>query len=97
MHLAQALKLKGENAAAEAYLDRVQRLNRVYNQIIRVRSPGRQNQISDLTELGKACEDADLIEEARGWYKLAITSNPLDPDAQRALARTGATRRDQHR
>ncbi|MFO0888935.1 MAG: tetratricopeptide repeat protein [Isosphaeraceae bacterium] len=89
MHLAQALKLKGDNTAAEAHLARVQKLNAVYNQIIRVRSPSRQNQISDLAELGKACEEAGLLEEARGWYKLAITMSPLDEEAQRALSRLG--------
>jgi tetratricopeptide (TPR) repeat protein len=89
MHIAQALRLKGENEAAEIYLDRVQRLNKIYNMIIRVRTPNRQNEISDLTKLGEACEDAGLIEEARGWYALAITLNPVDGDAQQALARLG--------
>jgi tetratricopeptide (TPR) repeat protein len=87
MHLAQALKLKGNETAAQFYLDRVQRLNRIYNLIIRVRSPKHENELSDLAELGKACEDADLREEARGWYNLAITMNPLDADTQQALAR----------
>ena len=89
MHLAQALQLKGDKAAADVYRNRVERLNKVYNLIIRVRSPNRQNQVSDLAELGKACEEAGLIEEARGWHTLAITMNPLDTEAQQALARLG--------
>ncbi len=89
MHLAQALRLKGDEAAADVYLDHVQRLNRIYNLIIRVRTPSHQNQAPDLTELGKACEEAGLMEEARGWQSLAITMNPLDSDAQQALARLG--------
>ncbi len=89
MHLAQALQLKGNKAAADVYFDRVQRLNKIYNLIIRVRTPGQQNQVSDLTELGKACEQAGLIEEARGWHTLAISMNPVDSDAQHALARLG--------
>jgi tetratricopeptide (TPR) repeat protein len=89
MHLAQALRLKGDTAAAEVYLERVQKLNKVYNQIIKVRSPSRGNEISDLAELGKSCEDADLLDEAKGWYTLAITVNPLDAGAQQALARLG--------
>ena len=64
MHLAQALQLKGDKAAADVYRNRVERLNKVYNLIIRVRSPNRQNRVSDLAELGKACEEAGLIEEA---------------------------------
>jgi tetratricopeptide (TPR) repeat protein len=87
MQLAQALKLKGDTAGAEVYLDRVSRLNRLYNLIIRIRSPGRENQVADLAELGKACEDAGLAEEARGWYTLAISIEPLNEAAQRALYR----------
>jgi tetratricopeptide (TPR) repeat protein len=89
MHIAQALRLKGENEAAAIYFDRVQRLNKIYNMIIRVRTPNRENEISDLTKLGEACEESGLIEEARGWYALAITINPVDADAQQALARLG--------
>jgi tetratricopeptide (TPR) repeat protein len=89
MQLAQALRLQGDEAAARTYLDRVQRLNRLYNLIIRVRSPQRENQVSDLAELGTACEEAGLLEEAKGWYTLAITLNPLDPTAQQALHRLG--------
>src|SRR5262249_36149705 len=36
MQLAQALKLKGETAAAERYLEGVRKLNRIYNQIVKV-------------------------------------------------------------
>jgi len=87
MHLAQALQLKGDKTAADAYLDRLKRLNRLYNLIMRVRSPKQGNQTSDLSELGDACEEAGLREEARCWYTLAITANPVDSRAQQALYR----------
>jgi tetratricopeptide (TPR) repeat protein len=87
MQLAQALRLKGETAAADAYVDRVRKLNHVYNLIVRVRSPRHENRVSDLAELGKACEDAGLAEEARGWYARAIAVNPLDTTAQQGLHR----------
>ena len=48
----------------------------------------RENQVADLAELGRACEEAGLPEEARGWYTLAISIDPLDAD-QPALARLG--------
>jgi tetratricopeptide (TPR) repeat protein len=91
MQLALAFQLKGDTAAADAILDRVKPLNRVYNLIIRVKSPKSENQITDLAELGRACEEAGLSEEAKGWYQLAITLNPLDSNAQKGL------RRVQHR
>jgi tetratricopeptide (TPR) repeat protein len=87
MQLAQALRLKGDIGTAEAYVERVRRLNRVYNLIVRVRSPKRANQPPDLAELAKACEEAGLIDEARGWYGLAIDANPVDSSAQQGLRR----------
>jgi hypothetical protein len=87
MQLAQALRLKGNSTAAESHEERVRRLNRVYNMIVRVRSPRHENQVSDLSELGKACENAGLIDEARGWYGRAIAVNPLDSWAQQGLRR----------
>ena len=76
MQLSQALRLKGDVAAAEALTERVRKLNQLYNQIVRVRSPRRENQVSDLAELGKACEDAGLVDEARGWYAWRSPSIP---------------------
>ena len=73
--------------AADAYLNRVRPLNRLYNLIMRIRTPKRANQVSDLSELGKACEEAGLNEEAKGWYALAVAANPLDREAQQGLHR----------
>jgi tetratricopeptide (TPR) repeat protein len=87
MQLAQAYRLKGDQAAADEILDRVRPLNRVYNLVIRVKSPKGENQITDLAELGNACEEAGLTVEAEGWYRLAISRNPLDPTAQKSLYR----------
>jgi hypothetical protein len=93
MQLAQAYQIKGDKAAL-VYLDRVQRLNKLYNLIIRIRSPGRENQIADLAELGHACEEAGLNEEAKGWYTLAISIDPVNTQAQEALYRLGQSRGD---
>src|SRR5262249_58291809 len=87
MQLAQAYQLKGDKAAADAILARLKPLNRVYNLVIRVKSPKGENQITDLAELGSACEEAGLTVEAEGWYRLAIAANPLDTSAQQGLYR----------
>ena len=82
--LGKALVLQGDRSAAERYLARARQLDEVYNLINRIKKPGSENQPPDLTRLGRACEAAGLADEARGWYMLAIGSNPLDAEAQRA-------------
>ena len=59
----------------------------MYNLLNRVRQPDRENQASDLTQFGRACESAGLLDEARGWYLLAIGRDPLNAEAQQALQR----------
>jgi hypothetical protein len=88
MQLAQALQLKGDKVTAHFYLEKVKRLNRVYNVLMQMRSPKRDEHITDLAGLGNACEEAGLNEEAKAWYSLAIATDPLDGLAQKGLYRT---------
>ena len=85
--LGKALMLAGDKSAAESYLTRARSLDTVYTLLSRVRQPDRENQVSDLTQFGAACESAGLLEEARGWYLLAIERDPLNAEAQQALRR----------
>jgi tetratricopeptide (TPR) repeat protein len=85
--LGKALILKGDRVAAEPYLIRAKQLDEVYRLVNRVSKADQPNQVLDLSQLGQACEGAGLLDEARGWYMLAIGRNPLDSDAQRALHR----------
>jgi hypothetical protein len=68
-------------------LTRARHLDEVYNLINRIKAPGSENQPPDLTRLGRACEAAGLVDEARGWFMLAIGRDPLDAQAQQALNR----------
>ena len=88
--LGKALLLAGDKSSAEDYLARARRLDDVYNLINRVRQPSQENQGPDLTQLGRACEAAGLLDEARGWYVLAIGHDPLDALAQQSLRRLRA-------
>jgi tetratricopeptide (TPR) repeat protein len=85
--LGKALVLAGDKSAAQPYLVQAQNLDAVYSLLNRVRQPDRENQSSDLMQFGRACEFAGLLEEARGWYLLAIGRDPLDAEAQQALRR----------
>jgi tetratricopeptide (TPR) repeat protein len=87
--LGKALLLSGDKTRAQAYLARARRLDDVYNLINQVRKPSEENQAPDLTLLGRTCEAAGLLDEARGWYLLAIGRDPLDAESQQALRRLG--------
>ncbi len=85
--LGRSLLLSGDKSSAEFYLARAKHLDDLYDLINWVRQPDRENQPSDLTHFGRACEAAGLLEEARGWYLLAIARDPLNTEAQQALRR----------
>ena len=85
--LGKALLLQGDRAEAQTYLDRAHQLDEVYNLVTRIGKPNQELQDPDLNRLGRACEAAGLIGEARGWYMLAIGQNAMDPEAQQGLHR----------
>lgn len=85
--LAKALVLKGDRAAADRYFARGRKLDAVYNLLNKISRPNQENQALDLKNLGRACEEAGLLDEAKGWFTLAISRDPLDSEAQRALHR----------
>jgi tetratricopeptide (TPR) repeat protein len=85
--LGQALSLMGKTEEGDRLLERAKRLNEVYNMVVRVRSPDRANVPPDLVRMASACEAAGLTEEARHWYLLAVSRDPLDTTAQQGLFR----------
>jgi tetratricopeptide (TPR) repeat protein len=85
--LGNALRLQGDRAAAAPYLARAAQLNELYNLITQIGKTGKGDSSVDSIKLGKACEAAGLLDEARGWYQIAIGRDPLDPEAQRGLHR----------
>jgi tetratricopeptide (TPR) repeat protein len=95
MLLAQAYRLKGDVTAATAILERLKPLNRLYNLIIRVKSPKGENRVTPLAELGSACEAAGLLVEAESWYRLAVLADPLDSTAQKGLHRIRRARQEE--
>jgi tetratricopeptide (TPR) repeat protein len=89
--LGKTLLLQGQPGEAQRYLDRARHLDEVYNLVTRIAKPQKDQQPPDLNRLARACEAAGLIDEARGWYQLAIGQNPLDPEAQQGLRRLRPT------
>lgn len=89
--LGKALILRGDKAAAERYLAQARRLDEVYDLLGRIRRPDFENEPSDLIRLGRSCEAAGLLDEARGWFLLAISRDPLAAEPQQALLRLKRT------
>jgi len=85
--LGKALLVQGNRAEAEVYLSRARNLDEVYNLVTRLGRPKQNQSTADLKRLARACEAAGLSAEARGWYMLAISQDPLDHEAQQALHR----------
>jgi tetratricopeptide (TPR) repeat protein len=85
--LGKALLLQGDRAAAAPYLARARQLDEVYNLTTYIREARGAESSADPVRLGKACEAAGLVDEARGWFLIAIGRDPLDPEAQRGLHR----------
>lgn len=84
--LSQALRGLGETEPAEKLLKRVAAQHAIRTLLIR-RVDHPATTPDDFRELGAACEAADWIDEARAWYRLAISASPLDAQAQQALYR----------
>lgn len=85
--LALALTLAGDEQSAAEYTRRAGALREVADLLDRVRALDGQVDRALPARLGAACEAAGQRDEARAWYRLAVTLNPLDADAQQALYR----------
>ena len=85
--LAAALELSGDRNAALTYRQTAANLDRFNSMIQRAASRGARADTSLMRQLGAACAALQLSAEARAWYKLAISANPLDSESQGALYR----------
>jgi hypothetical protein len=85
--LGRALLIVGDRSAAQDFLARAKRLDELFDLLNGICRPERENKPSDLVQCAKACEACGLLDEARGWYLLAIGREPLNPEAQQALRR----------
>ncbi len=87
--LGRALLMLGRDAEAKPFLDKSRGIDEQISLLQRVLAPdGRNPQL--VRALGAACAAVDRLDEARGWYNLAIGRDPLDVEAQRAVFRIDA-------
>ena len=89
--LIAALELTGDPAAALPFRERVGRLERLNGLIQRAAVFEARQNAALMRELGATCASLGRNGEARAWYKLAITLEPLDAESQQALFRLDAS------
>jgi tetratricopeptide (TPR) repeat protein len=88
--LGQALRFTGDSKEAERYLRAAYDRDHLVVLLEHAAPPSARSDPKVLRQLGAACERLGRLPEALGWYKLAIASDPLDPENQQAVARLGS-------
>jgi tetratricopeptide (TPR) repeat protein len=87
MGLATALRLSGESAAAGPFLAKLHRFQEITTLVGRISAANAATDGELHRQIGSICEAIGRRAEALAWYRLAITRDPLDDDAQRAIFR----------
>jgi tetratricopeptide (TPR) repeat protein len=87
--LGQSLRLAGEPAAAAPFFEGARRRDHLKWLIENARSPSLREDAQVLRAIGDSCRSLNRLPEARAWYKLALTRDPLDPALQKSLFQLG--------
>ncbi|HEV3120490.1 MAG TPA: tetratricopeptide repeat protein [Isosphaeraceae bacterium] len=85
-YLALALRMTGQDQAAKPYFEKARKLDALEVLVKRASAAKARENRQLALELGAACAAVGRIPEARAWYKVAIDRDPLDVEAQKALA-----------
>jgi thioredoxin-like negative regulator of GroEL len=88
--LAQALRVTGQDQTAQPLFHAVQRQDALTDLVRRAAEMTHRDDLKLLFALGAACEALQLLPEARAWYNLALTGDPLNSETQIALYRLRA-------
>jgi tetratricopeptide (TPR) repeat protein len=89
--LIAALELSHDDKAAAPLRERARRYDRLNSLIQRAAVAQARGDADLMRQLGEACAALGRKEEARAWYNLAISRDPLDSIAQQALFRLSET------
>jgi tetratricopeptide (TPR) repeat protein len=85
--LERALRQTGQDKAAGPLLVRIRDYSAMPALVDRLLAAQAATDADLQRRLGSVCEAIGRRSEARAWYRLATTNNPLDPEAQQALFR----------
>jgi tetratricopeptide (TPR) repeat protein len=90
--LGQALRLAGDPEGAQPYARAAREHDRLEWLIQNARTPARREDPRVLREIAEVCLNFGRRDEARAWYRLALTRDPLDLDLQKGIYRLDAER-----
>ena len=85
--LGSALRASGDAAGAGPYLEAARKYDEITPLISRASTNAGRLEPAICAKLGSACEAAGRLREALAWFQIAIERDPLDREAQAALAR----------
>jgi len=85
--LSGALSLLGDQTEAAKYRALARDHDLLGSLMQKASTPTHRNDPALFRQLGAACEAIHRLPEARSWYNLLITQDPLDKEAQQALFR----------
>ena len=85
--LGQALKTTGDLAAAAPLLEEAHKHEKLGSLVQKAAVDKNRADPVLICDLGDACAAVGRFPEARAWYNLAISRDPLDRRAQQGLAR----------
>jgi tetratricopeptide (TPR) repeat protein len=88
--LGQALRLADQPEAARPHARAAHDRDRLDWLVQNARPPSRRGDPKTLRSLGDACRALGLRDQARAWYRLALSHNPLDTSLQKTLFRLDA-------
>ncbi len=83
--LVNALSMTGDDKSAAPLRELSKNFELVNSLVQRAALPNERENPKLLRDLGAACAAAGRDPEARGWYRLAISRDPLDVESQQAL------------
>jgi tetratricopeptide (TPR) repeat protein len=85
--LATTLRALGDEVGAKGCIEAQRRHTAVTPLIAQAATPAGASDPGLPARLGAACEAAGRLAEARAWYRLVITRDPLDSQSQQAVFR----------
>jgi tetratricopeptide (TPR) repeat protein len=88
--LGDALVKAGEPVEGQCYAQAARDHDALFKLIDQASTQAGRQDLNLLKALGAAHQRLDLVPQAKAWYRLALTRDPINPDVQQALYRLGS-------